>query len=233
MKIIPCQQGSLEWLAARAGIPTASEFDNLVTPEFKIRTGEMPNTYLAQKIAEFWTGGAIAGYMSLDMEFGKILEEQAIPFYELTFDEEIQRVGLITTNDGKIGCSPDGLIGDNCGIEIKCPNADTHVKYLLSGEVPKQYLAQIHGGMFVTGRPLWRFMSYRRGFPPLIKAVERDEKIQATLKQSLDYFLERFDDAVQKLKTLNGGTFPERSSYAESIKNSASESVDDGHGITP
>jgi len=229
MKIIPVQQNSLEWLQARAGIPTASEFDNLVTPEFKIRTGEMPKTYLAQKVAEFWTGGAISGFMSIDMEFGKILEEEALPFYEFEFSEKIQRVGLVTTDDGKIGCSPDGLIGEDCGIEIKCPNADTHVKYLLNGEVPAQYLPQIHGGMLVTGRTSWKFMSYRRRFPAVIKLIERDDKAQSVLNQALADFLGKFDAAIKKLAELNGG-MPERK---RKLENDAQQAEMEDGGLIP
>ena len=211
MKIIPVEQNSLDWLTARAGIPTASELDRLLTPKFEIRTGEMPKTYLAQKVAEAWLRGPLPGYQTLDMEFGKILEEEAIPWYEFAFSETIQRVGLVTTDDGRVGCSPDGLIGEDGGIEIKCPEPHTHVNYLLAGEVPPQYLTQVHGSMFVTGRPWWKFVSYRRRFPPLVKLVERDDKIQATIKEALFGFLEKFDAAMKRMESMNGGSRPETS----------------------
>lgn len=206
-------QGSLEWLTARAGIPTASEFDSLVNSKFEIRTGEMPKSYLAQKLAEKWRGGPLPGYLSIDMEYGSILEEQALPWYEMEFNETVQRVGFITTDDEKIGCSPDGLV-EGMGIEIKCPKAETHVKYLLAGEVPKDYLAQIHGGMLVTGYNIWRFVSYRREFPPLVLAVERDDKIQDNLRQALDEFLGMFDAGWKKLCEANGGP-PRRAARPE------------------
>lgn len=205
MIIIPCEQNSLEWLAARAGVVTASEFDALVSPLWKIREGEGVKTYLAQKVAEAWLKSPLPGFMSLDMEYGKIREEEAIPFYEFEFSETIQRVGLATTDDGRIGCSPDGLIGDDGGIEIKCPEAKTHVAYLLNGEVPNQYLAQIHGSMFVTGRKWWKFLSYRRKFPPMVKTIERDEKIQAVLKEALGSFIVKFDAAMGRMEEMNGG----------------------------
>lgn len=208
MKIIPVEQNSLEWLTARAGLPTASEWDALVTPKFEIRKGQMPETYLARKVAEAWLHGPLPGYSTLDMEAGKIREEEAVPWYEFEFSEPIQRVGLVTTDDGRIGCSPDGLIGDDCGIEIKCPEAHTHAGYLLDGEVPTQYLAQIHGSMLVTGRKMWKFLSYRRRFPKLLKVVERDEKIQAVLSDALGAFLARFDKAMAKLVEINGGVRP-------------------------
>lgn len=207
------EPNSLEWLVARSGIPTASEFDQLLTPEFEIRKGQMPATYLHRKLAETWLGGPLPGANVLDMEFGKILEEQALPFYELEFGEPIQRVALVTTDDGRVGCSPDGLIGDEGGIEIKCPEAHTHVGYLLKGGVPKDYLTQIHGAMWVTGRPWWKFLSYRRMFPPLVVTVFRDEKIQAAITDAIALFLSKFDVAMQRVVEMNGGRTPERNRF--------------------
>ena len=117
-------QNSLEWLQARSGIPTASEFDALVTPELKIRTGETPTSYLHKKIAEAWQGGPLPQFQGLDMEFGHIREEEAIPWFELEYGVPVQRVALVTTDDGRIGCSPDGLIGEDGGIES---NALRHI----------------------------------------------------------------------------------------------------------
>lgn len=205
MKIIPCAQGSLEWLVARSGIPTASEFDQLLTPEFKIRTGQMPASYLAKKTAEWWIGGPLPGFTGLDMDFGKILEDEAIPGHMAMYESKIDRVGLVTNDEGTIGCSPDGLIGEDGGIEIKCPEPTAHVKYLLAGEVPKDYVAQVHGAMFVTGRPWWEFFSYRRKFPWLRLRVNRDEKIQATIGEALEMFLEQFEASKEEMIRLNGG----------------------------
>lgn len=205
MKILPAPQGSVDWMLARSGIPTASEFDALVTPEFKLRTGDMPRTYLAKKVAEAWQGGPLAGFNVFDMDQGKILETEAVPWFELEYGQTVERVGLITTDDGRVGCSPDGLIGDESGIEIKCPEVHTHVGYLLNGWLPKDYAAQVHGSMFVTGRARWKFLSYRRHFPPLLLTIERDEKIQSTLSAALHLFLGKFDAAMAHLTEINGG----------------------------
>lgn len=210
MKIIDCEQGSLLWTQLRCGVITASEFDNLVTPEFKPRKGQMVETYLNRKVAEIWQGYPLPSFSSPEMEMGSVLESEAIPWMEFEFSEKIDRVGFITTDDGRIGCSPDGLIGDNLGVEIKCPAAHTHVGYLRDGEVPPAYLSQCHGGMFVTGRPFWKFVSYRRGFPELVKVIERDEKIQAVLAEVLAGFVARIDEAIARLTEMNGGKRPEK-----------------------
>lgn len=202
MKIINCKQGSGEWLHARLGLPTASEFDELITGEWKARTGKGVETYFYRKLAERVLGFPLMDASAWAMEQGAILEGEAIPFFEGVYDTPIHRVGFITSDDGKVGCSPDGLIGKDSGIEIKCPQPQTHLRYLLEGIVPKEYEAQVHGSMFVTGRPEWKFMSYSRQFPPLILTVKRDEEIQAVLKKCTDSFNARMDVAFGKIKAM-------------------------------
>lgn len=201
MKIHDVKQGTGEWKAVRLGIPTASEFDAIVTPEFKPRTGQTPETYLYQKLCERLLGFA-PDINAFAMDQGAILETEAKPFYEFTYDIQIRTVGFCTSDDGRIGCSPDGLIGDDGGIEIKCPQPHTHLRYFMEGGVPKEYMAQVHGSMLVTGRPWWMFMSYSRQFPPVVLRVERDEKIQSLLRAALDSFLDKFDDKFAAISAL-------------------------------
>lgn len=205
MKTSPHPQGSAEWLLSRCGIATASELDNLVTPLFKVRQGEMPRTYLATKLAEKWLRGPLAGFNGFDVEQGKILEEEARPWLALELDTEVATTGFITTDDGTAGCSPDGIIGGNVGVEIKCPNPTTHCKYLLNGTVPPEYLAQIHGGMYVTGFSEWRFLSYRRGFPPLMVTVTRDAEIQAVIHEAIMEFNSALATAYARMVEINCG----------------------------
>lgn len=204
MKLHDVKQGSIEWLLLRSGIPTASEFKALITPTGKVSTGEGVQTYLHKKIGEWWMGTPLTTFRGPDMEQGNVLEDEAIPWYELEFGK-VQRVGFVTTDDGKVGCSPDGLLPGGLGIEIKCPEVHTHVGYLLGGDLPKEYLPQVHGSMFVTGAPAWYFLSYRRGFPKFLLRVERDEKIQAAIEEAIDHFLEIFEDAKNVMIDLNGG----------------------------
>lgn len=204
------EQRSVDWMIARAGKPTASEFDSLITPEFEVRTGQMRATYLAKKVAEAWLGGPLAGFNVFDMDQGNLLEEEAIPFYEFEFSEAIQRVGLVTTDDGRIACSPDGLIGKDGGIEIKCPEVHTHLKYLMAGELPKEYVAQVHGAMYVTGRQWWKFMSYCRHFPVFITTVPRSEQAQAAIHEAVTGFLATLDNWIERLTKMNKGVRPTR-----------------------
>ena len=209
MKTHDVKQGTPEWFALRMGIPTASEFDSLITPLWKARTGDGVQTYLYQKLCERMIGAAADAFAgSFAMNNGVVLEMEARPYYAFTREVDVQTVGFCTTDDGAIGCSPDGLVGTDGGLEIKCPEPATHLKYLLEGEVPKQYLAQVHGSMLVTGRAWWDFMSYSRQFPPLVVRVNRDEAIQKALRESLDAFLGKFHAALAKLTELKAASAP-------------------------
>jgi hypothetical protein len=169
-------------------------------------------------VAEKWIGSPLAGFQSIDMEIGQILEERAIPAYTLETGREITRVGLITNDSETVGCSPDGLIGEDSGIEIKCPRPETHVKYLLNGTLPKEYAPQVHGAMYITGRPQWVFMSYCRGFPEFLLTVHRDEKIIDILIESIGDFVAQMGISYQRLVELNGGPPTPRSTFQSAPK---------------
>lgn len=230
MRISPHAQQSVEWMQARAGIPTASEFDNLVSPTGEVRTGKMPETYLYMKLAEWWVGGPIASLNVFDVEQGRILEEEAIPGYELEFKESINRVGLVTTDDGLVGCSPDGLLGEDSGIEIKCPALHTHIGYLMKGKLPPEYVHQVQGSMYVTGRKQWTFVSYRRKLPWLHLTITPDDKYQKALGDALDLFLVNLGKAKARLIEINGGP-PKRFSAAPKATQPAFQS--DPNDIIP
>lgn len=225
MKVHEVQQGSVDWMLLRSGIPTASEFDQLVTPEWKVRTGQMPETYVAKKVAEYWQGGPLPSFSSFDMEQGSLLESEAIPWWELEYGQTVRRVGFITTDDGKVGCSPDGLIGGNKGIEAKCPSVHTQVRYLLDGELPKEYRVQVQGSMWVTVFSEWWFLSYRRGFPPLVLSIESDPKAQDAIGAALELYYEKFDASVARMTELNGGP-PRRHKFAKPEPDAAKEPDD-------
>lgn len=202
MKTLPVKQGSEEWKAARLGVVTASEIDALITPLWKVRTGEGPETYRCMKLCEKLLGYSPEDAGTFAMDQGSLVETLARPWYSFQYNVEVQTVGFCVSDDGKIGCSPDGLIGDDCGLEIKCPQPPRHLKYLMAGEIPPEYRAQVHFSMYVTGRPKWKFLSYSRQFPALVVNVERDPKIDAAIKCALDVFFESFDATYAKLKAM-------------------------------
>ena len=210
-------QGSSEWLTLRSGIPTASELGNLITDKFAIRKGEMVQSYVAQKLAEKWIGGPLIGFggggTAWAAEQGQLLETLAIPWLEFEYDLKVERVGFLTTDDNSFGASPDGIIGDE-GLEVKCLQPINHVKALMGGVVPEEYLPQIHAGLFVTGFKSWRFLAYNRSFPALWLTVERDEQKLNVIAEALAAFRERFDLGWNRLVELNDGIIPKREPMA-------------------
>jgi hypothetical protein len=205
------EQNSTEWLILRSGKVTASEVDALVSPTGKIRSGDGVQTYLNKKLCEHWIGGNLPSLSGIfDIEQGKILEERAKPAFTLHTGIEIRNVGFITTDDGRAGCSPDAMIGEIGGVEIKCPRMETHIGYLLDGELPAQYVAQVQMSMLITGFEIWHFFCYNRSLPPLHLVIKRDEKFQAALETALGDFRKAFDAALTKLIKLNGGAPDQR-----------------------
>lgn len=198
-------QGSQEWLSLRAGIATASEFSNLVTPKMKVKTGGAVDTYLRLKLAERWLGSPLITFSGGHMEQGSIRESEAMAIYEFDRGVKVDRVGFVTTDDGRAGCSPDGIIDGECGLEAKCPMASTHTGYLLDGVLPDDYIMQVQGGMYITGYSRWVFISYCRNFPPFILTVERDETAQEAIAEAVAAFNEKMDAGWARLCEINGG----------------------------
>lgn len=218
MKVHDCVQGTPEWLALRTQCPTASELGNIIayskkTQSYSLRSwkDEMPESYLAHKLAERWLGHPLQSFDGGAMEQGSILEDEAIPWYELEYRMTLERPGFITTNDGSFGCSPDGIYTDGgMGIEIKSPQPNTHVKWLMGGGCPEKHVLQCQGGMYVTNWALWTFVSYCRGFPPLVVRLERDDEIQEQIFKATTLFSDRFKAEWARLVERNGGKEPKR-----------------------
>lgn len=207
MKIHNVEQRAIEWMRLHIGRVTASEFKNLVTPLMKQKEGEGPLTYLHQKLAEVYRGEPMCNLSpklaaSASMEQGVFLEEEVIPWFSLTFNTPVRTVGFCETDDGLAGCSPDGLIGEDGGLEVKAPEPHTHCGYVLGGVVPKEYMPQIHFSLFVTGRKWWKFLSYRRRFPALVVTVERDDAIMQRIGGIVSEFHNNLNTAVAKLRAL-------------------------------
>jgi len=200
MTILDHPQGSEAWLKARLGLVTASAISQLVSPLWTIRTGEGVRTYMLKKLAEKYLGRPIPTGSSKAMDDGTLLEDEARNDFAISYDCDVRQVGFCVSDDGISGCSPDGLIGEDNGIEIKCPQEVAHLRYLLDGVLPADYAAQVHFSMFVTGRPKWTFLSYHRSFPPFVIEVTRQERIEQTFRDALDIFSKNFTAEMQKLK---------------------------------
>lgn len=194
MLILDCPQGEPEWFEHRRGIPTASCASKIITP----RTGKLSasvDTYIAELIAEI-AEGTEEITRSYWMERGILYEQEARDWYEFHTGAEVRQVGIVLNHGA--GWSPDGLVGDDGGIEIKCPKSSTHIKYLLAGELPDEYRPQVHAGMWIGEREYIDFVSYHPMYNPLLIRVLSDDytlKVGAALAE----FSERFEDAKRRI----------------------------------
>ncbi|MEK6807568.1 MAG: lambda exonuclease family protein [Nanoarchaeota archaeon] len=196
MKIIDCQQGSPEWLKARCGIPTASNFDKILCADGKV--SKQRTKYLYQLAGETITGIAEETYQNAAMLRGKEMEAEARQLYQLITGEEVKEVGFCLAEG--YGASPDGLVGKEGLLEIKCPLISTHVSYLLENKLPSEYFIQTQGQLLVTGKKWVDFISYYGSMKPLIVRTFRDEKFIKSLRVELELFVNELKEVINKIK---------------------------------
>lgn len=193
------EQGSDEWWKARMGIVTASKF---ATVQAKGKDGGKSVTrgdYMRSLAGEILTGEpAPEGYSNAFMERGKLLEADARTLFAFMNDCEPQTVGFI--RNGRKGASPDSLIGENAGLEIKTAIPAVQIERLQRGTLPAEHVAQVQGGLWVSERDTWWFMSYCPKLPPLIVEVHRDEAYIANLAKAVDAFNEELDALVASIR---------------------------------
>lgn len=178
-------QGSDDWRAARAGKVTASRFCAVMA---KVKVGEAATRrdYRWELLAERLTGLPSEGYTNKAMEWGTDHEPDARAAYEAETGELVQQVAfLMLPAHHAVGCSPDGLVGEDGGLEIKCPyNPVIHVQ-TLKGGMPSEHRAQVQGAMWVTNRKHWDFVSYDPRMPEglqlYVERVKRDDNYIAEL----------------------------------------------------
>ena len=197
MKILQCDQRSEEWLVARCGIPTASSFDRLITTKGAQSTQR--TKYMYQLAGERVAGSAEESFQSAAMLRGIETELEARKFYEFTTGETVQEIGFCLSDCGRWGCSPDGLVGEDGLIEIKCPIISTHVGYLLENTLPMDYFQQTQGQLLVTGRKWCDFVSYYAGLKPLLIRVERNEQFIKLLENELIGFCRELENVITRI----------------------------------
>lgn len=198
MKLIRCVQNSTEWLNARAGLPTASNFAKILTPTGKVSS--QAERYMHHLIAERLLGRPLEMWSgNEDTENGKLRESEAVAFYELQRNVDTIPCGFMTTDDGKIGASPDRLVGDDGLLEVKCPKEATHIGYMLGGGVDDAYKPQTQGQLYVSERAHLDIVSYCPGLASVIIRVNRDDKFIADLAKLLKTFCEQMEERISRL----------------------------------
>ena len=197
------KQGTDEWFRARLGKVTASRVIDIVKGARGYRASR--ENYIAQIVAETLTGQPQESFTSSAMAWGVDTEPLARSAYEAVTGHRVEEVGFIDHPEiNGLGASPDGLVLDNGGIEIKCPNTATHLDTLLHGNIKKDYIYQMMTCMMCTNREWWDFVSYDPRMPDKhaikIIHVERDEKMIEEITEETGSVLAEVAYILDKLR---------------------------------
>lgn len=195
MKIIDCIQGSEEWFEARLGFVTASNFHKVLNK----RPGH--GLYMRKIAAERLTCLREESYKNDIMDKGSETEQEARRFYEIANDCKVEQVGFVM-RDEWVGGSPDGLIGKDGLLEIKCPLSSTHIEIILSEKMPTLHIPQVQGLLWVTERKWCDFVSYDPRVlsqPMFTVRVERDVEYFKKLAGEVGVFVNELKAIIEKI----------------------------------
>ena len=196
-------QGTPEWLSERAGRVTASALANVLMK--KDAAGYQ--NYLAQLVCERLTGQPTETFKSAAMEHGNETEPQARAFYELETGLTVAECGFVAhPSISWTGASPDGLVGSDGLVEIKCPQPAKHIKNLMGGTIDRGYTLQMQWQMECTERKWCDFVSFNPSFPEHLKIsvrrVEADTKLQGEIRAAVVAFLADVDAKLEALEAM-------------------------------
>jgi putative phage-type endonuclease len=196
-------QGSPEWFQVRLGKVTASRVADVIA-ETKSGPSASRANYAAQLVAERLTGAAADSFSNAVMQWGTDKEPEARSAYSFRHDVDVAEVGFVDHPViAMTGASPDGLVGSDGMVEIKCPNTATHIATLLDGKVASKYITQIQWQLACTGRDWCDFVSYDPRLPEsmrlFVKRVPRDAAVIAELENKVAAFLSEVSVTVETL----------------------------------
>lgn len=199
-------QGSPEWFAQRCGKATASRISDIVA---KTKTGYSTSraNYMAQLIVERMTQTVAESYSNAAMEWGVENEQFARAAYEAKTGNMVDQVSAIDhPRIAMSAASPDGLVGDDGCLEIKCPNTATHIDTILGEEPAKKYYDQMQWQMVCTNRKWCDFVSFDPRMPShlqlFIKRIERNDDYVEQLEKEVVQFLIEVEYKVKKLNEI-------------------------------
>lgn len=201
MIVHPAKQGSPEWIAARAGIPTASAFERIMSPK-KRQPSSAQGRYMGRLLAERF-GQPPEDFSTPFMARGSAMEAEAVAWYEFTTGRTTEVCGLCLRDDRKAGASPDRLVGEDGLLEIKCVSFENHLLALL-GMKDDDHACQCQGQMWITGRKWVAQLFYNPALPSIIVTYDRDDDFIADLAENVLAFAERVDEAERRLRSEYG-----------------------------
>jgi len=189
MEVFDFEQGTPEWFECRKGIPTASKFATVMAKG----EGKTRSEYMRKLAGEILTDELAEQFSNGYTDRGNSMEDEARQAYAFLEDAEITRVGFI--RNGNKGASPDSLVGENGGLEIKTAAAHIQIDRLERNRLPPEHVAQVQGNLWISEREFWDFVSYWPKLPVLTVRVYRDE---AYIKNMADE-VNRFNDELAAL----------------------------------
>lgn len=210
MRLVDCEQGDLTWRVAHLATPTCSSYGKIIQPT-RLKYSEGASKYISALLCE-WALGVPLDSKDMTrtgtqwMERGTDMEAQARAWYEWERDVEVQKVGYIERSDGRTGGSPDGLVGTDGILEVKCLGAAGHMAALLEGV--SDWRAQTQGYLYLTERAWVDICLFNPVLPKIIHRVERDDNFILQLHRCLGRFLRELDAGKRKLLALPGFTPP-------------------------
>ncbi|RAK68778.1 lambda exonuclease family protein [Phenylobacterium kunshanense] len=199
LQVFNCEQGTPEWYEARLGIPTASEFATVMAKGRDGGASLTRKTYMMKLAGERLTGQPMDSYSNGHMERGKEWEAEAREQYAFEHEADPQIVGFLRRGD--MGCSPDSLIGERGGLEIKTKAAHLHIEALLRDDIPPEHRAQLQGFLLVTEREWIDLAIYCRKLPLVTRRVSPDRDYIANLKGEIDRFNDELAAMVERVRT--------------------------------
>lgn len=198
------EQGSSDWFAERCGKVTASRVADVIA-KTKTGWGASRANYMAQLVAERLTGTVAESFSNAAMQWGTDMEPEARAVYEFFANATVEPASFVKhPTIGNTGASPDGYVGADGLVEIKCPITATHIETLLSGSVAGKYVTQIQWQMACTGRKWTDFVSFDPRLPEsmklFIQRVPRDDALITSLEADVIDFLNELRLTVHRLK---------------------------------
>jgi len=198
-------QGTTEWVNARLGIPTASNFSRIVTPKTR-KLSSASDKYLCELVAERIIGRPMDDASTDFMARGSMLEPEAVKAYEFENDCETVKLGFALADSRRWGASPDRLVGEFGLLEIKCLSAANHVAAVL-GMMDDEHFAQVQGQIWVTGRLWCDLFFFNPAMPSHTVRIERDADYCAALDAAVPAFADRVDEAHRKIVGASAGVW--------------------------
>jgi hypothetical protein len=208
VRVLDHPQGGDAWLAARCGLATASCFaDVMATLKSGGEASERRN-YRARLVVERLTKKPVPTFQNAAMKQGTDREPFARDAYEIHTGNLVDQVGLCLHDEMECGASPDGLIDDGGGLELKCPELAAHLRYLKleKGCAPAEYFWQVQGCLWITGREWWDFASWNPDFPEnlqlTIRRINRDKAAIDKLAAEVARFMDEVRAEVESVSKL-------------------------------